>query len=290
MEIQCVIDADNELGETPLWCGKTQALWWIDIERPRLQCYEPRSGRYTAYPFEATYLGSAAFREGGGFLLALDSSLHTFDPATGALELYAPVEDLSLGNRLNDGRCDRHGRYWAASMDIAMVEPKGSLYCVEAGKGITRAATGIKLANSVAMSPDQKTLYCSDTRSYVLWAFDLDADSGTLSGQRVFADFTAARDRPDGACVDAEGFLWVAMFAGSRILRFSPDGGVDRVIPLPVTNPTCICFGGEDLKTLYITTAQKYMTPQQREAEPLAGALLSIQLDVQGLPEARFAG
>jgi len=290
MNLRCAVDAKNELGETPLWCPATQTLWWIDIEQPRLQSFEPRTGAYKAYSFDTTYLGSVALRPGGGFLLALNGSLHTFDPASGRLELFADVESPGLNTRLNDGRCDRQGRFWVGSMDLQMTEPKGSLYRIDGDGTVIRAETGFKLVNSIAISPDQHTLYCSDTRGYVIWAFDLDAASGQLKRKRLFADFTAQRDRPDGASVDAEGFLWVAMFAGARVLRFAPDGRVDRTIPLPVTNPTCVCFGGPDLKTLYISTARKYLTEQQRLDEPLAGALLALDVDVAGLPEATFAG
>lgn len=290
MNLRCVVDAKNELGETPLWCERSQTLWWIDIEQPRLQSFVPANGRRTEHAFDARFLGSVALREQGGFLIALDLALHLFDPVTGALEPFARVEYPSTGNRLNDGRCDRQGRFWVGAMDIDLVNPKGGLYRVDADRTVSRHFSGIKLPNSIAVSPDQKTLYCSDTRSYVLWAFDFEAVAGVVSNPRVLHDFTAARDRPDGLCVDAEGHLWLAIFAGSRLLRLRPDGTIDRVVELPVTNPTCACLGGADLRTLYISTARKYLTPEQRDAEPWAGALLAMEVDVPGLPEARFAG
>ena len=290
MNLRCVVDAKNELGETPLWCDTRQTVWWIDIESPKLQSYEPATGRYTAHAFDTTFLGSVALRADGSFLLALDLSLYTFEPATAALKLFAKVEDPATGNRLNDGRTDRQGRFWVGAMDIGLVNPKGGLYRIGTDGAVDKMASGIKLPNSIGVSPDGRTLYCSDTRSYVLWAFDLDPLSGAVSNRRMLKDFTAHSDRPDGLCVDAEGFIWLAIFAGSRILRLAPTGEVDRVVDLPVTNATCMCLGGADLRTLYISTARKYLTPEQIDREPWAGALLAMDVEVPGLPEVRFAG
>jgi sugar lactone lactonase YvrE len=122
----------------------------------------------------------------------------------------------------------------------------------------------------------------------VTWQFDLDVEAGTLSNRRVFVDHSSTRSRPDGACVDAEGDVWTAMFGGGRVVRYAPDGSVDRVVELPVSNPTCVCLGGPDMKTLYITTARKFLNRTQLRAQPLAGALLAIDVPVPGLSECRF--
>jgi len=139
------------------------------------------------------------------------------------------------------------------------------------------------------MSPGQDRLYFSDTRRYTTWQFDLDVRTATLSNRRVFVDHSTPRDRPDGACIDAEGHLWNAIFAAGRVVRFTPDGTVATVIQLPVTNPTCVCFGGKDLRTLYITTARKFLDRSQLRREPLAGSVLAVELDVGGISEQRFA-
>jgi sugar lactone lactonase YvrE len=140
----------------------------------------------------------------------------------------------------------------------------------------------------VAIAPDQRTLYVSDTRRFVTWAFDLDVVAGKLSNRRVFVDYSATRERPDGACIDSHGCVWTAIFAGGKIVRYTPQGRVDRVVPVPVTNPTCLCFGGADLKTLFITSARKFLSPERLQAEPLAGSVLSFETDIAGLPEQRF--
>ena len=288
-KVRCVVQSGDTLGETPLWCPRSKALWWLDIETPKLQSFDPLTGRHQAFPFSTNFLGSLALRRSGGFLLALDLALHAFDPATGRLDHLCDVE-TGGNNRLNDGRCDARGRFWVGTMDVGLSEPSGALYSVAADGTVTRHLDDVIVSNSIAISPDQRTLYFSDTRRFVTWAFDLDAAAGTLSNRRVFLDLTATRDRPDGACIDAEGHVWVAIFAGGRVARYRPDGTLERSIALPVTNPTCLCFGGDDLSTLYITTARKFLSPAQLEAEPLAGALLAVETGVKGLPESQFAG
>jgi sugar lactone lactonase YvrE len=286
--VRCVIQARDQLGETPLWCPRSGRIWWIDIERPRLQSFDEASGRHEVFPFSSSFLGSLALHRAGGFVVALDNRLHRFDPASRALEHIVDVEPADKGTRLNDGRCDRRGRLWIGSMDAAIEKPLGSFYRIEPD-GTPHCLFGdIIVTNSVTTSPDDRTLYMSDTRRFKLWAFDLDPEEGVLSNRRVFVDYANGSGRPDGACVDSEGCVWNAVFAGHRVVRYTPAGKIDRVIELPVTHPTCVCFGGPDLRTLYITTATKMLEPEVLAREPLAGALLAVDVGVQGLPEPMF--
>jgi sugar lactone lactonase YvrE len=285
--VSCVVNAADQLGETPLWCARTSKLWWLDIERPKLQSFDPATGAHEVFPFNSVYAGSLAICESGGFLVALDNDLFRFDPGNRRLEKFVEVETKGP-TRLNDGRCDRQGRFWVGTMDNGLSQPLGSLYRVDPSGAVTRADQGFIVSNSIATSPDGKTLYYSDTRKYVLWAYDLDIDSGDISNRRVFFDHSADKDRPDGACVDADGCLWNAMFAGHRIVRYSPSGKIDRTIELPVTNPTCLCFGGPDYSTLYVTSATKMIAPEVLAREPLAGAVLALNVGVKGLPEVTF--
>jgi len=286
--IECVVNARDQLGETPLWCPRSNRLWWIDIERPKLQSVDPMSGQHEVFPFASTFLGSLALHAAGGFMVALDNTLHHFDPASLQSKPIAEVEPFSLGTRLNDGRCDRSGRFWVGTMDAAIEKPLGSFYRIEPSGETNRLFGDIIVTNSVAISPDSRTLYMSDTRRFTLWAFDLDLDDGVLSNRRVFVDYRTNSGRPDGACVDSEGCVWNAVFAGSRVVRYTPAGSIDRVIDLPVTNPTCVCFGDPDLSTLYISTATKMIEPDILAQETLAGALLACRVGVKGLPEAMF--
>ena len=287
-KVECVINTRDQLGETPLWCPRTRRLWWIDIERPKLQSFDPATGRHAVFPFSSTYLGSLALHAAGGFVVALDNALHRFDPSSRTLGRIAEIEPADAGTRLNDGRCDAAGRLWIGTMDAAIEQPLGSFYRVEPDGRASRLFGDIIVTNSVALSPDGRTLYMSDTRRFMLWAFDLDADDGVLSNRRVFVDYTGQAGRPDGACVDADGCVWNAVFAGRSVVRYTPSGAVDRVLALPVTNPTCVCFGGDDLRTLYVTTATKMIAPDVLAREPLAGAVLACRVGVQGVPEHMF--
>jgi sugar lactone lactonase YvrE len=295
-DVRVVVNARDQLGETPLWCARTGRVWWIDIEQPKLQSFDERTGRHEVFPFASTFAGSLALHRAGGFVVALDNSLHRFDPgfdpASGTLEHIVDVEPADAGTRLNDGRCDRRGRLWIGTMDAAIEKPLGSFYRVDPTGEAHRLFDDIIVTNSVTTSPDDRTLYMSDTRRFKIWAFDLDPEDGVLSNRRVFADYSNDTGRPDGACVDADGCVWNAVFAGRRVIRYTPKGKVDRVIELPVTNPTCVCFGGPDLGTLYITTATKMIAPEVLAREPLAGALLAVDVGaawgIKGLPEPMF--
>ena len=285
--VECVVRGSDQLGETPLWCEREHRLWWLDIERPKLQSFDPSSGVHQVVPFDHTvFLGSLALGDEGSQLLALDLELQRRD-RTGVLTPFVCVE-RGLDNRLNDGRVDARGRFWVGTMDNQLHRPNGALYRVDPDGGAHRMVDDVIVSNGIAFSPDDTALYFTDTRRHTTWRFDLDLDDGTLSNRRVFADHTTTHDRPDGACVDAAGCIWTAFFAGQRVVRHRPDGTIDLVVPMPVTNPTCVCFGGDDLRTLYITTAAKFLTPQQRAAEPLAGSLFAVDGIGQGLPEHRF--
>lgn len=285
--IERVADTGDRLGETPLWCDRTNQLWWIDIENPRLHSYDPVTGERDTVTLPGVYAGTQALTKAGDRLLAEDLTLYARDADTGYRCDLLSI-DHGLDNRLNDGRVDARGRFWVGTMDNGLSRPNGSLYRIDTDGVATRVESGIIVSNGIAFSPDGKTLYFTDTRRYTSYAYDLDLDDGIVTNRRVFAEYSATGDRRDGACVDVDGCLWAAFFAGGRIVRYRPDGQIDRSIALPVTNPTCLAFGGRDLKTLYVTTARKFLSNAQLASEPLAGALLAIEGVGQGLPEHRF--
>ena len=289
-DVRRVVASQDQLGETPLWCPRRRLLWWIDIEKPKLQSFDPKTGSHRVIPFDSNFLGSIALRRQGGLIVALDRKLYRFDPVVEKLELFCTVEPDDIDNRLNDGRCDAHGRLWIGTMDNKIREPTGALYSVDPDGRVVKHFGDVRVTNSICISPDQKTLYFSDTRRFTMYAFDLDVEAGVISNRRVFADYTASGDRPDGACVDAEGYIWNAIFAGHRVVRYAPDATIVRTIEVPVTHPTCVCFGGDNLETLYITTARKFLSDAQLAAEPWAGSLLATEPGVKGLPELTFAG
>ncbi|RST83896.1 SMP-30/gluconolactonase/LRE family protein [Aquibium carbonis] len=287
ISIDVAVIGQDQLGETPLWCERTRRLWWLDIEQPKLRWFDPATGIDGLTRLPGTFAGTQALMADGRRLLAEDLSLYALDLGTGARTDLSAVEP-GLDNRLNDGRVDARGRFWVGTMDNQLHRPAGGLYRIDPDGSTTRMAEDVIVSNGIAFSPDGRTLYFTDTRRHLGFAFDLDMHDGAITNRRVFADHTATGERPDGACVDVDGCIWMAFFAGGRIVRHRPDGAVDRTIPLPVTNPTCLCFGGDDLKTLYVTSATKFLTPQQRAAEPLAGALFAVHGAGQGLPENRF--
>ena len=286
--VECVVRGSDQLGETPLWCERERKLWWLDIEQAKLQSFRPTSGTHETVAFESPFLGSHALGDDGAQLLALGLVLYRHDRASGALSPFAHVE-RDIDNRLNDGRVDARGRFWVGTMDNALHRPNGALYRVDPDGSVQRMLDDVIVANGIAFSPDGTTMLFTDTRRHCTWRFDVDLDDGALSNRRLFADYRATGERPDGACADADGCFWSAFFAGHRVVRHRPNGAIDLVVPMPVTNPTCVCFGGDDLRTLYVTSATKFLTSEQRAAEPLAGGLFAIDGLGQGLPEHRFA-
>jgi len=288
--VVCAVASGDILGESCIWCPTTRRVWWLDILKPCLQSFDPATGTHRVYPLPGPNCGCVALRRSGGLVLAMPDGLHAFDPETGSLELLVHPEPGKPDNRYNDGRCDRRGRFWIGTMHCDIKEPSGSFYRVGPDRSVQRLFGGISVPNSTAFSPDDRTLYFADTPRHAIWAFDFDIDAGTISNRRVFADLTGSKGLPDGSCVDAEGFLWNAQFAGRRILRYAPDGRLDRVIELPVKSPTCVCFGGPDLATLYVTSSTHRHGAEERAAEPLSGSLLALDVGVRGLPEAAFGG
>lgn len=288
--VDLVLDGKDQLGEVPLWCDRSQLLWWIDVRRPALQSLSLQDGQRNVYPLAGKFVGSWALCEDGRMLLAMEDGLHRFDPASKQQDLVLPLEQDKDGHRLNDGRVDRRGRFWVGTMHDTKREPLGSFYRIDADLTATAVMKGIDMPNSVAFSPDNRTAYLADSMARVIWAFDFDLDDGALTNRRVFRDLAGHPGIPDGSTVDADGCLWNAEYDGARLVRYTPRGEIDRVIGLPVTRPTSCCFAGPDFATLIVTTAAQKLSPVQLGAQPLAGGLFAVSTSTRGLPEARFAG
>lgn len=285
-EFQVINAPAARLGECPIWCERTQLLWWVDVLAPRLWSLSIATGQWKEHPVEARRIGSIALREAGGLLLACDNGLFAYDPATGAQRFLCDPEPDIVGHRKNDGRADPAGNFWVGTLREADYAPVGALYCVAPDGSMRKEASDLAIPNGLAFDPARRRMYFCDTRAYEIWVCDYDAGVGTRGPARSFAK-TAPPARPDGSCIDAEGYLWNAEYAGGRLVRFAPDGSVARSVPLPVTYPTCCCFGGADLDRLYITSASEPLTAEERLKEPLAGKVLSINPGVTGKPEYR---
>jgi L-arabinonolactonase len=292
LQVDCVLDAKAQLGEAAVWCGREQALWWVDIEEPALHRFDPATGADRSWPMPSR-IGCFALRERGGMVVALEDGFHFLDPETGALEAIVDPEPDKPGNRFNDGTTDPVGRFVAGTMPLGPREPVAALYRLWPDRRCEKLFDGLTVTNGCAFSPDGRTFYFADSESSVrtIWACDHDPDSGAVTNRRVFVDTHGLAGRPDGGTVDAEGCYWMAGVGGWQLVRFTPDGKVDRIVDLPVERPTKIAFGGKDLDVLYVTSIGKGPTPGTETRQPQAGGIFAVRVPgVRGLPQPRFAG
>ena len=279
------------LGESPMWHPRERALYYCDIPGHRLHRFDPLTNALAHWDFD-TDVASLAPLADGALLLAMRDGLWRFDVQTGERSrLVKPPYDPAT-ERFNDGKCDPQGRFWVGTIYEPREPALAALYCWS-DDVLMRRAEGATVANGLAWSPNGRTMYWSDTKAHTIYAFDVEPASGEISGRRVFARFDAKQagqpieaygGRPDGAAVDAEGCYWVAMFEGQRLLRLSPDGELLREVRLPVRCVTMPCFGGDDLKTIYMTTARQNRPASELIEQPFAGCVLALDVDVPGLP------
>lgn len=286
MKLKVAFAAEDKLGEGPVWSVGEQALYWVDIERPCLQRYHPETGAYTAWAMPSQ-IGSFALRQSGGAVVALRDGLYTFDLDSGALHNICRPEP-ERGTRFNDGKCDRYGRFWAGTMELKVAAPVGALYRLDGAGNCQLMRPNVTCSNGLGWSPDNRTMYYTDTPTRHIVAYDFDGETGQISHERIFAEDSDGF--PDGLTVDAAGYVWSAKWDGWKIVRYAPDGTVDREIPLPVQRPTSCTFGGPALNQLYITSASVGLSASERAEQPLAGSLLVLETDATGLPDALYAG
>jgi xylono-1,5-lactonase len=281
MKIECVCAINAHLGEGPLWSARERAVWFVDIKGRRIHRYD-EAARSTQSWDTPEDVGFVVAARGGRFICGLKSGLYLFAPASGSLQLITRVDSDRPRNRLNDAYVDAAGRLWFGTMDDDEIRPTGALYRFDS-TGLKRCDEGYVITNGPATSPDGRTLYHIDTLERVIYAFDLATD-GSLSTRRVFARLAEADGCPDGPAVDSAGCVWVGLFGGWGVNRYSPAGELLGKLSLPVANCTKAAFGGHDLRTLYITSAWKGLTDEQRAQQPLAGGLFAVRVDTPGLP------
>lgn len=284
------VDARNTLGEGIVWCERTQALYWTDIQRATLWRLHPGDDRLEQWPMPERLASFALCEADGWLLLALASRLAFFRLADGWLHTLHEIEP-GLPTRCNDGACDRQGRFVFGTLHEPATGPKqaqGSFWRLHADLRLEQLALPkVAISNSIAFSPDGATMYFCDSLSRRIQQC---AYGDTLGTPRLFADLGDITGEPDGSCVDAEGSLWNAQWGMGQVARYAPDGSLRERLPVPVRQPTRPAFGGPQLDTLYVTSAREGLSAPQLEAEPHAGALFHVTLRVHGLPEPRFAG
>ncbi|MCP8938861.1 SMP-30/gluconolactonase/LRE family protein [Alsobacter sp. SYSU M60028] len=282
-EVTRLIDVPLGTGEGPCWAADEKALYFVDIPAATLFRLDPATGDLRRFPMPSA-IGSFGLAPGGRAVVALRDGVYMYDFATGALTLLARPEPDRPGNRLNDGKVAPDGRFWVGSMDDRPEkETVAALHCVDPDGTCRRMEDGLIVSNGLAFSPDGRTLFHSDSRQRFIRAYDYDLATGAISNRRHVRTMEEDEGRPDGAACDAEGYYWSAGVSAGCLNRIAPDGTLVRKVMLPVASPTMPCFGGPDLKTLYVTSLTTDRLGHRQE-----GTLISFPVDVPGAPVARF--
>ncbi len=274
------------LGECPRWDEQAQLLYWADINAGQLHRFDPATGKDDFLQFDEE-LGCFSLRAQGGFVLGMRSGFFFLDGWNTQRRAIADPEADMPSNRFNDGRCDAEGRFIAGTVYPPKDRDGANLYSLGTDLQVTRLKDGLLTSNGVAFSPDSKTFYFSDTPKHAIYAYDYNLETGAMSNGRVFHQFPHGNGRPDGATVDAEGYYWTALYEGGRVVRLNPRGEIVEEIAVPAKCPTMVALGGEDLKTLYITSVGNRPEEELKDY-PHSGAIFQVRVDVPGLPERRF--
>ena len=282
------IRSEALLGEGPRWDAATGRLLWVDIEGRALHVFDSTGGGDRAIPL-GSRVSAAAPTEAGDVLVALADRLAVIDLQDESVRTLVELPH-GRGMRLNDGACDPVGRFWVGSMALDEAAGAGALYRYSRGGGLDRVLEGVTLSNGLGWSPDGTVMYYVDSMTYRVDVFDFDCDTGAVSDRRPLIAIEEGAGIPDGLAVDDEGGIWVALWGGGAVHRYGPAGALDRVLAVPTDNVTACCFGGDDGRSLYITTASVGLSAEQRRRQSLAGSVFVIEADVSGPPAQPFAG
>jgi sugar lactone lactonase YvrE len=297
MEIEIAVDAHALIGEGPVWDATKGVLWWIDTFRHEIHTFDPATGGDTCIDIGAQ-IGALTLRTSGGLVLAMPEGFVAFDPDTETKEVLAKVDHDATAMRLNDGKCDRAGRFWAGSIahnptdpeKVAPVPGTARLYRLDVDGSAMAVLDGVTVSNGMGWSPDDDTFYYVDTVTFRLDAFDFDLKTGSLDNRRTLITVAPTEGLPDGMCVDEAGCIWLALSGAGQVRRYTPTGTLDRTIEVPVSRVTSCAFGGSDLDELYITSHSALMSEEDKAAEPSSGALFRCRPGTRGLPAHPFGG
>lgn len=278
----------NTLGEGIIWDAASTCIWWTDIDGSMLYRYQPVDKQLDHWTTPER-LGCFALVSDSDFLICgFASGFAYFNPHNGELQWLQKIEQDNPGTRLNDGRADRQGRFWAGSMVESGDLGAGALYCLDQQLQVASKVSGLSISNGLCWSPDSRVMYHTDTPSQSINRYDFDPLTGAISNQRGLVH-TEPGCFPDGSTVDAQGYIWNAQWGASQVVRYSPDGEIDFILPLPVSQPTCVAFGGPQLDRLFITSATQGLDKQALLAQPEAGNVFAFQTNITGTPDSRFA-
>ncbi|MCW5732611.1 MAG: SMP-30/gluconolactonase/LRE family protein [Enhydrobacter sp.] len=284
----------NDLGESPYWDADARRLCWIDAWKTEIHALDPASRETRCIDLSDALsglpIGSIAPHTAGGLVAGVKGGFYHLDPERCTARLIAAVEaDRPATNRLNDGKCDRAGRFWCASVNTDHRTPTGALWRLESGRAPRLMYDGQAVGNGIAWSPDDRLMYFADTFTRTVWQCDFDIATGEIGNRRRFLSTDYISGFVDGATVDSDGCYWAALFRGSAVAQFDPGGRLIRHIRLPVANPTLCAFGGADLDILFVTSASRFLDEAARQAQPLAGHVFAIRgLGTRGIPEPRY--
>ena len=272
---ELIVDARSMIGEGPVWDERRQRLIWVDVAAGLIHALDPKSGavatRQAGQP-----VGSVGLCLDGGLVAAMRDGFGLLPDSRDGMSAFVAVEMDIAGNRMNDGKCDCRGRFWAGSMAVDHTPGAGTLYCVRRVKGELEASVhlrGLTISNGLDWSGDNRRMYYVDSATQRIDVFDFDAEAGQLSNRRLFVAIPRADGLPDGMMVDAEGYVWVALFGAGKVRRYTPAGEIDMEVAVPVTLVTSCAFGGEDLRDLYVTTARHRLSAAEAAAQPTAGGV-----------------
>lgn len=292
LEVENICEAQDGLGESPIWVEQERSLYWSDHLGPSIKRMNVDTNELKVWNMPEQ-VGSFGFRERGGIIAGTNSGFCAIDLENNGFEkIVDPEADLPR-NRFNDGKIDRRGRYWCGSMDTEIKEKTAHIYRLDPDFTCRKMAEDFAfvVSNGIAFDPEDKRMYFGDTYGQAVYVFDFDSEEGRISNRNEFFSLTDRHGLVDGATVDTDGYYWFALAQGGKILRLDPKGRVDREIDIPVPNPTCVTFGGEHYETLYVTTARAFLSPEELARFPQSGNLFAIHgLGVKGLPEPKFAG
>lgn len=289
MRIEVLVDIKTALGEGPLWDVDQQRLYFLDIPRGTIFRCTADGRELRAWDLPGKVGSMAVRKDGKGAIVALDTGFAALDFRTGDVTpIFDPEPELPT-TRLNDGKVDRRGRFLAGTMDMTEKAPLGSLYRLDPDLKVTKLETGIVISNGPCWSPDDKTFYFHDSTAGEICAYDYDIATGSLSNRRVFTKLDTPTGGADGSTVDAEGCLWNAQVFDAKLVRYRPDGTIDRVIAMPVKKVSSVMFGGPNLDILYVTSMAKPPLPHQPGDGVQRGSVFAVyDLGIRGVPEPRF--